>query len=61
MALHCKTPPLARRAEPSGTMALHCKTPMFAGLAEPLGFRGFGVGAYESGGSFFEQVLLAAG
>jgi hypothetical protein len=61
MALHCKTPPLARRAEPLGTMALHCKTPMFAGRAEPLGFRGFGVGAYESRGSFFEQVLLAAG
>jgi hypothetical protein len=25
-----KTPPLARRAEPLGTMALHCKTPPFA-------------------------------
>jgi hypothetical protein len=30
MALHCKTPPLARRAEPLGTMALHCKTPPLA-------------------------------
>jgi hypothetical protein len=26
-----KTPPLARRAEPLGTMALHCKTLMLAG------------------------------
>jgi hypothetical protein len=25
-----KTPPLARRAEPLGTMALHCKTPPLA-------------------------------
>jgi hypothetical protein len=56
-----KTPPLARRAEPLGTMALHCKTPPRARRTEPLGFRGFGVGTYESRGSFFEQVLLAAG
>ena len=56
-----KTPPLARRAEPLGTMALHCKTPPLARRVEPLGFRGFGVGTYESRGSFFEQVLLAAG
>jgi len=34
---------------------------MLVGRAEPLGFRGFGVGTYESRGSFFEQVLLAAG
>ena len=28
---------------------------------DPLGFRAFGVGTYESRGSFFEQVFLAAG
>jgi hypothetical protein len=32
-----KTPPLARRAEPLGTMALHCKMPPHARRAEPLG------------------------
>ena len=32
-----KTPPLARRVEPLGTMALHWKTPPLARRGEPLG------------------------
>jgi hypothetical protein len=32
-----KTPPLARRAEPLGTMALHCVTPPLRGVGERLG------------------------
>jgi hypothetical protein len=32
-----KTPTLARRAEPLGTMALHCMTPPLRGAGERLG------------------------